>query len=99
MVLGTGRAVPERVLTNADLEKIVDTTDEWIRERTGIERRFIAADHDLNSEFAARAARQALTAAQLSPEKIDAIIIGTVTGDAGFPATGCYVQEKQCRRF
>lgn len=93
MVLGTGRATPERVLSNADLEKIVDTTDEWIRERTGIERRFIAADHETNSQFAAQAAQRALQAANLSADKIDVIIQGTVTGDAGFPANACYVQE------
>lgn len=93
MVLGTGRATPERVLTNADLEKIVDTTDEWIRERTGIERRFIAADHETNSQFAARAAQRALQAANISADQVDVIIQATVTGDAGFPATACYVQE------
>ncbi len=93
MILGTGRATPERVLTNADLEKIVDTTDEWIRERTGIERRFIAADHETNSQFAALAAQRALRAANISAEQIDIIVQGTVTGDVGFPANACYVQE------
>lgn len=93
MILGTGRATPERVLSNADLEKIVDTTDEWIRERTGIERRFIAADHETNSQFASRAAQQALAAANITADQIDVIIQGTVTGDAGFPANACYVQD------
>lgn len=93
MILGTGRATPEQVLTNADLEKIVDTTDEWIRERTGIERRFIAADHETNSQFAARAAQRALQSANISAEQIDIIVQGTVTGDVGFPANACYVQE------
>lgn len=93
MILGTGRATPARVLSNADLEKIVDTTDEWIRERTGIERRFIAADHETNSQFATAAAQKALAAANVSADQIDVIIQATVTGDAGFPATACYVQE------
>lgn len=93
MILGTGRAVPKRVLTNADLEKMVDTTDEWIRERTGIERRFIADENDTTSALCAAAGRAALAAAQLPAEKVDAIIIATVTGDVTFPSTACYVQE------
>jgi len=93
MILGTGRAVPKRVLTNADLEKMVDTTDEWIRERTGIERRFIADESDTTSALCAAAGRAALATAQLPAEKLDAIIIATVTGDVTFPSTACYVQE------
>lgn len=93
MILGTGRAVPKRVLTNFDLEKMVDTTDEWIKERTGIERRYIADEKDTTSALCAAAGRAALQAAQLPAEKIDAIIVGTVTGDVTFPATACYVQE------
>lgn len=93
MILGTGHAVPQRVLTNFDLEKMVDTTDEWIRERTGIERRYIASEKDQNSELAAAAARAALQAASLPADQIDFIIMGTVTGDVTFPATACYVQE------
>ncbi len=93
MILGTGRAVPKRVLTNFDLEKMVDTTDEWIRERTGIERRFIADASDTTSALCAAAGRAALEAAQLPAEKVDAIIIATVTGDVTFPSTACYVQE------
>jgi 3-oxoacyl-[acyl-carrier-protein] synthase-3 len=92
-VLGTGRATPERVLTNSELEKIVDTTDEWIRERTGIERRFIASSEDRNSKIAARACQNALSAAKVSAEQIDLIVLGTVTGDVVFPSTACYVQE------
>lgn len=92
-VLGTGRAVPERVLTNADLEKMVDTSDEWIRSRTGIERRYIASKDDLTSKLCAAAAQKALAKAQITAEQLDAIIIGTVTGDAYFPSTACYVQE------
>ncbi|MCI0690584.1 ketoacyl-ACP synthase III [candidate division KSB1 bacterium] len=93
MILGTGRAVPKRVLTNFDLEKMVDTTDEWIKERTGIERRYIADEKDTTSALCADAGRAALQAAQLPAEKVDAIILGTVTGDVTFPATACYVQE------
>jgi 3-oxoacyl-[acyl-carrier-protein] synthase-3 len=93
MILGTGRAVPQRVLTNFDLEKMVDTTDEWIRERTGIQRRYIAGEKDQTSELCAAAGRAALQSAQLPAEKIDAIILGTVTGDVTFPATACYVQQ------
>lgn len=93
MILGTGRAVPKRVLTNSDLEKMVDTTDEWIKERTGIERRYIADEKDTTSALCADAGRAALQAAQVPAEKIDAIILGTVTGDVTFPATACYVQE------
>jgi 3-oxoacyl-[acyl-carrier-protein] synthase-3 len=93
MILGTGRALPKRVLTNFDLEKMVDTTDEWIRERTGIERRYIADEKDTTSALCAEAARVALQNAQLPVDKIDAIILGSVTGDVTFPSTACYVQE------
>jgi 3-oxoacyl-[acyl-carrier-protein] synthase-3 len=93
MILGTGRAVPQRVLSNFDLEKVVETTDEWIRERTGIERRHIADEKDTTSALCAAAGQAALQAAQLPAEKLDAIILGTVTGDVTFPATACYVQE------
>jgi 3-oxoacyl-[acyl-carrier-protein] synthase-3 len=81
------------VLTNFDLEKMVETTDEWIRERTGIERRYIADEKDTTSALCAAAGRAALQTAQLSAEKLDAIVLGTVTGDVTFPATACYVQE------
>jgi 3-oxoacyl-[acyl-carrier-protein] synthase-3 len=93
MILGTGRALPKRVLTNFDLEKMVETTDEWIRERTGIERRYIADEKDTTSALCAEAARVALQNAQLPVDKIDAIVLGTVTGDVTFPSTACYVQE------
>jgi 3-oxoacyl-[acyl-carrier-protein] synthase-3 len=93
MILGTGRAVPQRVLTNFDLEKMVETSDEWIRERTGIQRRYIASENDTTSELCTAAGRAALQAAQLPGEKLDAIILATVTGDVTFPATACYVQQ------
>lgn len=94
MLHGIGRAVPERVLTNQDLEKMVDTTDEWIRTRTGIERRHIADDSLKTSDLCAEAARQAIADAGLTPEDIDVILLSTVTGDACFPSTACYVQQK-----
>ena len=93
VLLGMGRAVPERVLSNADLEKMVDSTDEWIRTRTGIERRHIASPDDQTSQLCAAAARKALEAAGISAEQLDTIVIGSVTGDVKFPATACYVQQ------
>ncbi|MFQ5629463.1 MAG: beta-ketoacyl-ACP synthase III [bacterium] len=93
MIVGIGKAVPERVLTNHDLEKMVDTSDEWIRARTGIERRHIADENIKNSELSALAAKNALKDAGVHAEEIDVILLGTVTGDATFPSTACYVQE------
>ncbi|MBN1780146.1 ketoacyl-ACP synthase III [bacterium] len=94
MIAGTGSAVPEKVLTNADLEKIVETSDEWIRERTGIERRHILEDGLTNSDLAARAAEQALKKAGLTPDQIECLIVATITPDMGFPSTACAVQSK-----
>lgn len=94
MILGTGRAVPERILTNHDLEKMVDTSDAWIKERTGIERRHIADDATQTSDLCTEAGRRAIEAAGINAEQIDAVLIGTVTGDVKFPATACYVQER-----
>jgi len=93
-IAGTGRYLPERVLTNADLEKMVDTTDEWIRTRTGIERRHIAADSEATSDLAEPAARQAIAAAGISATDIDLIIVGTTTPDLVFPNVGTLVQER-----
>lgn len=93
-ILGTGRYLPERVLTNQDLEEIVDTTDEWIRSRTGIERRHIAAEDEMTSDLAEQAARQALDAAGVGPEDIDFIVVGTTTPDVVFPNLGCLLQER-----
>jgi 3-oxoacyl-[acyl-carrier-protein] synthase-3 len=90
-IAGLGRYVPERRLTNQDLEKIVDTSDEWIVQRTGIRERRIAADQDVTSTLALAAARQALEDAQMSPEELDLVICATVTGDQPFPATACRV--------
>jgi 3-oxoacyl-[acyl-carrier-protein] synthase-3 len=94
MVLGTGRAVPDKVLTNADLEKMVDTTDRWIVERTGIRERRVVEPGVPLSELATRAALAALEDAGLSAAEIDLIIVGTVTGDMKFPATACIIQDR-----
>lgn len=93
-VLGVGSYVPDRVLTNFDLEKMVDTSDSWIRERTGISRRRIAQEHESSSYLAAKAAEQALKNACLRPEDIDLIIVATVTPDSYFPSTACLVQKR-----
>ena len=94
MILGTGRALPKKIVTNADLEKIVDTNDEWIRTRTGIEQRHLAEPGAALSDLATEAAQKALADAGVSAEEIDLIIFGTVTGDMKFPAAACLVQEK-----
>ena len=93
-IAGTGRYLPEKVLTNFDLEKMVDTTDEWIRTRTGIERRHIAAPEQTTSDLSVAAARQAMDAAGVGPHDIDFIALGTTTPDLVFPNTACIVQAK-----
>ncbi len=93
-VLGTGHKVPDRILTNADLERIVDTSDEWITERTGIKERHISSDEQATSDFAVPAAMQALEEADLSPERLDTIICATATPDTPFPSLGCVVQKR-----
>jgi 3-oxoacyl-[acyl-carrier-protein] synthase-3 len=90
-VAGLGRYVPEKRLTNQDLEKIVDTSDEWIVQRTGIRERRIAAPSDVTSTLAIHAARQALEHAQVDPMDLDLVICATVTGDQPFPATACRI--------
>ncbi|WP_224983089.1 beta-ketoacyl-ACP synthase III [Geomonas agri] len=92
-ITGTGSAVPEKVLTNFDLEKMVDTTDEWIVTRTGIRERRIAAEGEYTSTFAIAAAERALAAAGVKAEEIDLIVVGTLTPDFPFPATACIVQQ------
>ncbi|MGE5308252.1 MAG: beta-ketoacyl-ACP synthase III [Deltaproteobacteria bacterium] len=91
-ILGLGKYLPEKVLTNADLEKMVDTSDEWITTRTGIKERRIAAPDQATSDLAVRAGRQALADAKLEPKDIGLIIVTTVTADHQFPSTACYVQ-------
>ena len=90
-IAGLGRYVPERRLSNQDLEKIVDTSDEWIVQRTGIRERRIAAADQVTSTLAIAAAQAALADAKMSPEEIDLVICATVTGDQPFPATACRI--------
>ena len=92
-ILGTGRYVPEKVLTNHDLEQIVDTSDEWITTRTGIKRRHVAADDESTSDLAAKALSDALEDAGMTTEDLDAVIVGTATPDMLFPSTACMVQQ------
>jgi 3-oxoacyl-[acyl-carrier-protein] synthase III len=93
-IAGTGRYLPERILTNKDLEQIVDTTDEWIRDRTGIERRHIAADTQTTADMAEGAARRAMEAAGVTAADIDFIVVGTTTPDVVFPNVGCLLQDR-----
>jgi 3-oxoacyl-[acyl-carrier-protein] synthase III len=89
-----GAYVPEKILTNADLEKMVDTTDEWITSRTGIKQRRIACEGEYTSDMAAKAARLAMERAGVTAEEIDLIIVATITPDMLFPSTACLVQQK-----
>ena len=91
--LGVGHFTPEKVLTNFDLEKIVDTSDEWIVERTGVRERRIVTDEQAASDLAVPAAKRALEQAGVAPEDLDLIILGTVTPDYFFPSTACVVQD------
>ncbi|MDN5863731.1 MAG: ketoacyl-ACP synthase III [Gammaproteobacteria bacterium] len=93
-IIGTGSALPDRVLTNADLERMVDTNDEWIRTRTGIERRHIVSENETTADLAETAARRALDAAGVRPEELDLIIVGTTTPDYIFPNLGTLVQDR-----
>ncbi len=93
-IIGIGRYIPEKVVTNYDLEKIMDTSDEWIRTRTGIEERRIASDDMKTSDLSARAALEAIEDAKISPEEIDLIIVATVTPDQSFPSVACVLQER-----
>lgn len=93
-IVATGVYVPSRIMTNFDIEKLVDTTDEWIVTRSGIRERRIAAENEATSDMAAIAAQRALAAAGLAPETVDQIIVATVTPDMGFPNTACFVQSR-----
>ena len=93
-IAGTGRFLPERILTNADLEKMVDTTDEWIRTRTGVERRHIASEDQTTSDLCVEAAKIAMDAAGVAAEDIDLIIVGTTSPDLIFPNIGTLVQHR-----
>ncbi len=92
-IIGTGSYVPERILTNAELEKSVDTSDEWITSRTGIKERRIAAEGEFTSHMATKAAQRAMEQANVSAEEIDLILVATVTPDTFFPSTACHVQR------
>ncbi|MDU1845431.1 MAG: beta-ketoacyl-ACP synthase III [Niallia nealsonii] len=93
-IIGIGRELPEKILTNFDLEKMVDTNDEWIRTRTGIQERRIADDNTNTSDIALAAAKKAITDAGIHPEDIDMIMVATVTPDQSFPSVACMIQEK-----
>ncbi|NIP71649.1 MAG: ketoacyl-ACP synthase III [Gammaproteobacteria bacterium] len=93
-ITGTGGYLPEKVLTNADLENMVDTTDQWIQERTGIRERHIAADGELTCDLAEAAARRAMEAAGIGAGEIDLIIVATTTPDRVFPSTACLLQQR-----
>lgn len=93
-IIGTGSAIAEQKVTNFDLEKIVETSDEWIKSRTGIENRYFASEGTTTSDLAARAALKALEAANLKPEDIDLVLVATVSPDMILPSTACLVQDK-----
>ena len=93
-ITGTGSYLPEKVLTNFDLEKFVDTSDQWIRDRTGIEKRHVAIEGQLTVDLAERAARSAIEAAGIKPQDIDLIVVATTTPDRIFPSTACLLQSR-----
>ena len=93
-IIGTGSYVPEKVLTNEDLSRIVDTSDEWITTRTGIKERRVAAKDEDTSDMATKAALKAIEQAKISPREINLILVATATPDMIFPATACFVQKK-----
>jgi len=93
-IAGTGGYLPERILTNKDMESMVETTDEWIRERSGIHQRHIAADDEMTSDMALAAAKEALHAADVPASEIDLIIVATTTPDRVFPSVACMLQRK-----
>ncbi len=93
-IIGTGSYIPTNVLTNNDLEKIVDTNDEWIVTRTGIKERHIVKDNEITSDISSKAALQALEDAKLKPEQLELIIVATNSPDMIFPSTSCLVQDK-----
>jgi 3-oxoacyl-[acyl-carrier-protein] synthase-3 len=94
MIVGTGMAVPEKILTNKDLEKIVDTSDEWIKTRTGMEIRHVVDNNTQTSDLSVEAAKKALAEQHIDPLDVDKIFVATLTPDIGFPSTACFVQEK-----
>jgi hypothetical protein len=93
-ILGTGHSYPEMVLTNADLEKIVDTSDEWITSRTGIKQRHKAASGEYTSQFASRASQEAIERSGIDPNELELILCATVTPDQILPSTACLIQAQ-----
>src|ERR1700685_3412528 len=93
-IAGTGSFLPEKILTNADLERLVDTSDEWIRTRTGIERRHVASEDETTTDLAEHASRRAMAAAEVSAADIDLICVGTTTPDLVFPNVGTLLQQR-----
>src|SRR5437763_9037427 len=93
-ILGVGMAVPDTVLSNADLERMVETNDEWIMSRTGIRERRIAGDDETSFTLGLESARRALENARVHPEEIDLVICATATPDYPWPATACLIQDK-----
>lgn len=93
-VIGTGSHLPERVVTNHDLEQIMDTSDQWIRERTGISERRIISEGETTTTLAQEACRKAMVAADVDPGEIDLFIMGTTTPDLVFPSSSCLIQKK-----
>ena len=97
-ILGTGVALPEKVITNADLEKLVDTSDQWITERTGIKERRQAGPNETTSSLSIQAARKALGMAGLAPLQLDLIICSTISPDMPLPSTAAFIQRGWVRR-
>lgn len=93
-IVGTGSYLPSKILTNQDLERMVDTTDEWVFTRTGIRQRHVAADNENSSDLALAASRKAIEAAGISPQDIGLIVVATTTPDMVFPSTACILQAK-----
>jgi len=93
-IAGTGRYLPEKILTNADLEKMVDTTDEWIRTRTGVERRHVASEDQTTSDLCVEAAKKAMESANVTTDDIDLIIVGTTSPDLIFPNIATIIQDR-----
>jgi 3-oxoacyl-[acyl-carrier-protein] synthase-3 len=94
IIIGTDSYLPERVLSNSDLEKLVDTNDEWITTRTGIKERRIAAPHESTSDMGIKAAQKAMAKAKIDPKKIDLVLVATLSPDHTFPSTACIIQSK-----
>ena len=92
-IIGVGHYLPKKIVSNSDLESLIDTNDEWITSRTGIKQRHIAEDRELTSKLAIEASKSALKSADLSADKIDHVIVATTTPDETFPSTACKVQE------